>query len=342
MPATDPHREATTPRRLRWRGFAARGGLLLLGTLLGFVALELVLGALALFVGPRSQALPAGSGAVVLTVGDSHTFGVYYPPEESYPGRLQAHLDARAPDAYRVVNRGLPGMNSSQVVTRMPGWAERYRPRFVVVCVGINNLWNRTDSELDRRRPGWQRWLLGTRTARLVRLIAHRRTAPGELPSDTDRPRLDRVVIDEGRAGVEHRDARTGELLARHRPGEAGAAHDLETAAALLVEDLVALHDLARERGFDLVVLTYATRPTGEPEDGHLLALDGMSDTLAAFADQHGLLLVDVRPRFDGLLARSTDRTAWFHDPHDGHPNAAGYDEIARLVATAIAGPEER
>ncbi|HMB54668.1 MAG TPA: GDSL-type esterase/lipase family protein, partial [Thermoanaerobaculia bacterium] len=198
MPTTAP-RQATTPRRPVWRAVAGRAGLLLLGTLLALVVLELVLVGLSLFFGPRSQALPAGSGAVVLTVGDSHTFGVYHPPEESYPGRLQVHLDARAADAYRVVNRGLPGMNSSQVATRMPGWAERYRPRVVVLCVGINNLWNQTGSQADRGRPGWQRWLLGTRSARLARLIAYGSGPSGELPSDTDRPRLDRVLLDQGR-----------------------------------------------------------------------------------------------------------------------------------------------
>lgn len=331
---------ARTPRPPGWRAVAGRAGLLLLGILLALVAIELVLGGLSLFFAPRSQALPAGHGAVVLAVGDSHTFGVYHPPEESYPGRLQALLDGRAPGAYRVVNRGLPGMNSAQVVTRMPGWAERYRPSYVVVCVGINNLWNRTDSELDRRRPGWQRWILGTRTVRLGRLIAHGRAAPGELPSDTDRPRLDRVLVDEGRAGVEHRDARTGELLARHQGRVGGTSRDLETAAELLVGDLVALRALAREHGFELVILTYAARPT-TADDGHLEALDGMSDTLAAFADAHGLRLVDVRPRFDALLADSPDRT-WFNERSDGHPNAAGYNQIAHLVAEAITGPEAR
>lgn len=338
MPASAPQ-QTTTPRRPAWRAVAGQAGLLLLGTLLALVVLELALGALSLFFGPRSQALPAGSGAVVLTVGDSHTFGVYHPPEESYPGRLQVHLDARAADAYRVVNRGLPGMNSSQVATRTPGWAERYRPRVVVVCVGINNLWNRTGSEAEHGRPGWQRWLLGTRTMRLARLLAYGRGPSGELPSDTDRRRLDRVLIDQGRGGVEHRDARTGELLARHQGRVGDTSRDLEAAAARLVEDLVALRGIAREHGFELVVLTYAPRPT--PADGgHLEALDGMSDTLAAFAAAHDLRLVDVRPRFDELLAGSPDRATWYHD--DGHPNAAGYDQVARLVAAAIAGPKER
>jgi len=147
------------------------------------------------------------------------------------------------------------------------------------------------------------------------------------------------VLIDQGRGGVEHRDARTGELLARHQGLVGGTSRDLEAAAALLVEDLVTLRGLAREHGFELVVLTYAARPTPEG-GGHLEALDGMSDTLAAFAAVHDLRLVDVRPRFDELLAGSPDRATWYHD--DGHPNAAGYDQVARRVAAAIAGPEER
>jgi len=342
MPATDrpnqppPSTRGSGRRSGRGRAAAKRLGLVLLGCLLAVLVLELVLGALSTFYGHRSGLLPPGSGAVVLTVGDSHTFGVFYPPEESYPGRLQSLLDARSPGAYRVVNLGLPGMNSSEVVTRLPDWADRYHPRFVVFCAGANNRWNLTDSDVDQRRPTWTRWVLGSRTARLLRLIAFAQAEPAELPSDTGRPRIERVLIDGGRQGVEHRDADTGELLVRHQGHVGHRARDVDTATALLADDLATLQRLARERDFEPILLTYAAR-SKVPGD-HLESLERMSDTMVDFGAEQGLRLVDPRPRFNELLAGSDDRTPYFHTQRDGHPNAAGYDEVARLVAKAIAG----
>ena len=60
---------------------------------------------------------------------------------------LQRLLDERAPGRYNVVNLGVPGSNSAEIVSRLPGWIARYRPFAVIVCVGspgyviMNAMW---------------------------------------------------------------------------------------------------------------------------------------------------------------------------------------------------------
>ena len=342
MPATDPKPrpelsgKPPRPARSRFRALAERLGLLLLGTLLALLLLEGGLWGLSSFYGHRSGALPPGAGAVVLTVGDSHTYGVFYPPEESYPGHLQARLEEVSPGGYRVVNLGLPGMNSSTILAKLPRWIDRYQPRTVIFCAGINNLWNTADSDRERGRAAGARWLGRSRTLRLLRLIAFGRADQADLPEDTGRPELQRTLLDEGRGGVEHRDAATGELLARHQGNVRGGARDLDAAAHLLADDLEALLDLSREQGFEVVLLTYAARP--DTPGGRFSTNDRMSETMVAFAAEHGLPVVDPRPRFEKLLGTSEDRTPFFHTQRDDHPNAAGYDEVARLVAAALLG----
>jgi len=305
-------------------------GLLALGLLLGLTLLELGLRVASGFVGARALSADGARSRTLLALGDSHTYGVFFDAKDADPGRLEDLLEERAPGRYRVVNLGLPGMNSSEVAARLPDWLQRFRPHAVIVCVGVNNIWNRSDAAGGRGAP---RWLEGLRVLRLLRLLRVRLGAPAAtaLP---ERPDLERVVLGDGHLGVEHRDAETGELLIRHS-GSFFRQRDLAESRALLRRDLETMLGHTRAWGSDLVLLTYAEHPvqgTLSPEQRNHVA---MNEELRAFAAEHGLTLVDAAARIHALLAEGAPAATYFH-PDGSHPNDAGYSAIAPLVADAI------
>lgn len=136
------------------------------------VGLELVLqlgaAAAALLVAP--PALPPGTGANVLCVGDSFTYGIgASSAEHSYPGLLQARLRARGVAA-TVHNGGRPGKDSSVVLRQV---AAELTAGIEVLCVwiGTNDSWSHpelVDANVARP-PGAFEWRW--RTGRLLALL---------------------------------------------------------------------------------------------------------------------------------------------------------------------------
>ena len=99
-------------------------------------------------------------GAIrILCVGDSHTFGLPLPEEESYPAQLAEALARRHPGVeVEVVNLGIPSLNSAFVANRLEEQMHQIQPQLVIVWVGINNLWNVV--ERGSRSPGDPWWSL--------------------------------------------------------------------------------------------------------------------------------------------------------------------------------------
>ena len=120
-----------------------RVALVILGTA---VLLELILqaGAGFLWLTADQEAVP--DGPVVLCVGDSWTFGdaSSNPAEKSYPAQLEDLLAAAVPGAgWAVVNRGVRGHDSRDVLRKLPSQLSRYEPRYVYILVGQNDAWSR-------------------------------------------------------------------------------------------------------------------------------------------------------------------------------------------------------
>ena len=84
----------------------------------------------------------AGDSIVVLCIGDSHTWG----NGEGVPARLAERLAERSP-RFRVVNLGVPGTNTAQHRKRFDRYLDRFDPSLIVFWAGLNNVWNRTDTE---------------------------------------------------------------------------------------------------------------------------------------------------------------------------------------------------
>ncbi len=111
----------------------------------------------------------------ILCLGDSFTFGIGASDRDhAWPAILQAKLRAALPGrSVDVINAGLPGQNSSTLREHLIERLAAVRPQVVVVCCGINNLWNLTDLDpaaLSSLRR-WDEWQLVMQQAALrVRL----------------------------------------------------------------------------------------------------------------------------------------------------------------------------
>lgn len=133
----------------------------------------------------RSEVQAVAAGRTVLCVGDSHTWGTTVPREGAYPSQLREYLDGVDPEGrYRVVNRGVPGMNSAQVAHEIPGLLEAEDPDLVVVWVGVNNAWNR-DDPLGGAGEGLGDWLARSRLYRLLRVLGEE-SQTHDSPGDDD------------------------------------------------------------------------------------------------------------------------------------------------------------
>lgn len=171
-----------------------RPGRIALGTMamavIAVLALELML-QLAAVVAPyvlrAAPGKPSSSDFTILVVGDSHAAGAGVPREQNLPSHLERLLAERHPDrAFRVVNLGLPGVNSPWVANRLERNIRLHAPDLVIAWVGVNDIWNAT--ETDTWGTGsWalaaRRVLLKSKVYRLATVIWHTGgydAAPGE------------------------------------------------------------------------------------------------------------------------------------------------------------------
>jgi len=125
-----------------------------------------------------AAARPESADAVkILVVGDSHAAGAGVPKEENLPSHLERLLAQRHPGrSFRVVNLGLPGVNSPWVANRLERNIRTYDPDLVISWVGINDTWNATETDAWGTRTlglGLHRLLLRSRLFRLAMVTWH-------------------------------------------------------------------------------------------------------------------------------------------------------------------------
>jgi len=95
----------------------------------------------------RATTVP--SGAVVLALGDSITHGTGAAPDAAYPAQL-ARLTG-----WDVVNAGVPGDTTAQVLDRLPMLLTEHKPALVIVSAGGNDFLRHlpeADTEANLRR----------------------------------------------------------------------------------------------------------------------------------------------------------------------------------------------
>lgn len=94
--------------------------------------------------GRKPRARPVAAGATVLALGDSITYGTGATPESSYPAVL-ARLTG-----WSVVNAGVPGDTSAQVLERLPALLQEHAPALVLVGAGGNDFLRRLPLDVTR------------------------------------------------------------------------------------------------------------------------------------------------------------------------------------------------
>ncbi|WP_052812762.1 SGNH/GDSL hydrolase family protein [Desulfonatronum thioautotrophicum] len=79
---------------------------------------------------------------VYLCMGDSITFGAGVASEESYPAVLQQLLGKT------VINDGVSGSRSTLGVTRVNGLLQRYKPGYLLILYGVNDIGERDNADI--------------------------------------------------------------------------------------------------------------------------------------------------------------------------------------------------
>ncbi len=314
--------------RARAQTIAGRFLLVLLGLTSGVLLLEASLHLLAWRLGRDPTPVLAGQGKTVLvTVGDSNTYGLYLREEEAYPAvlsRLWRDHGGRPPLA--VVNLGYPGMNSTLLASQFGRVLQELRPRVVTLMLGVNDFWTipmparGEDAAVERlRRWFWQH----VRTYRLLYFLF--RSAElhlAQVPQDLRRVRPGEFFTRwSSRARVGETELQLGFEV------DAAAEAPASVRETTLAANLAAMVEEARRSGACVLLLTYAA-------DGGLYWL--ANQTVRRLAGELGVGLVDLASTFaprcpvrvEGSLVQAKSHCPQYLFP-DQHPTALGHREIA-------------
>lgn len=155
----------------------------IIAVVIGVLGSEAALQAAALLaplVVPATAPTATNAGAIaILVAGDSHAAGAGAPVDQSLSSHLERMLSASHPGrAFRMVNLGRAGVNSAYVANRLEANILAYRPRLVIIWVGVNDLWNALETEswgAGDNRLKLRRLLLHSKVYRLLTVMWHTR-----------------------------------------------------------------------------------------------------------------------------------------------------------------------
>ncbi len=143
--------------------------LVIFGVLAGLLAVELILrltgGVLLAARSFKEMGRSQKGNTVVLCIGESTTY-------LGYPEELEKALN-RGAKKYTVINKGLPGTNSTLIADNLPRWLDQYRPDYLVTMMGINDptdAWVTASPGEDLRLVKLFKWIAAS---------FHKETPPG-------------------------------------------------------------------------------------------------------------------------------------------------------------------
>ena len=121
-----------------WKKIMALG----LGFLCALVVMEIFLWAFGALCHKKQEAPLRRQTPVIACFGDSYTYGLGASSKnKSYPAQLNSILRDHA-SKYTVINHGVPGSNSAQLLEILPTVLKDTQPSAVIVLIGANNLWS--------------------------------------------------------------------------------------------------------------------------------------------------------------------------------------------------------
>ena len=297
--------------------------LALLIVLLCLILTEGVLRAASHFVDDRTSGWDSGASFRILAVGDSHTYGGAVPREKSYPRHLQRLLNKQNPGFYSVINLGLPGMSTTQVVNRLVVWLGRYEPDLLIVWCGANNFWNHSELDADDR-SWWQQvdgWAHSLRVYRFVRVWFHDRqleksveefATPGEV-ADHEGGMTAKI-----RWTVEHAGGVIEEVVEEH----GDAPFSLEHVGARTESDLTSMAQYAEGVGVPMILVKY---PVGASP-----LFTAINDAIDSVAERYHIPVVNSA-RSISRIPREEQVWLWA-----AHPSGPMYEEVARDLVPIV------
>jgi len=317
-------------RVLRW---------IILGPVLILLTAELFMQIGALLVQSTHRKLPSNwitHNTRVLTLGDSNTYGIYLPENQSYPAQLQEQWNQRFPDQpIEVLNMGYPGMSSFRVLDNFNAMVETVKPDLILLLVGTNDFWAEPEMlkadnfSMGRRlRRFLHDW---SRVYRLYYMWQQSRAALNE--------------VDMGKRAdfgwIEEQKYRIGKMLAwkRDKANEKNeevitfgkkkfvVARDGRSSGHIhyLKLNLGKMALLAQQHEVPLYLLTYPASK-GYYRDPNIRIREA--------AIEFGLPLIDLEDAFRRECPDSSQCPVLFFG--DLHPNAAGYTKAASLIVDRL------
>ncbi len=110
----------------------------------------------------------------ILCLGDSFTYGLGADSDSSYPAHLEKILNnANLGQKFNVINLGIPGYNSSQVLLDLERVIGFIKPKIVIIIAGRNDMWNTRYVFNDRAllELKYMSWLLKLKTPKLLSIL---------------------------------------------------------------------------------------------------------------------------------------------------------------------------
>jgi lysophospholipase L1-like esterase len=296
---------------------AGRVLLLGLGVFLSAVLLEGALQLGALVVRQVTAGEPpawATRDLRVLCLGDSNTYGLHMERKDAYPQQLATLWRSEGyQPALEVLNLGVPGTNSSRILSELPRILSSLEPNVVILMVGANDYWTLPVPFGEAQVNPVRRWLSYSRVYQGFRM-ARRALDP---------PTVD-VILDETGDYVERRDhvIRYGdeqfEMGFSSRPARDVETDDLRANLRRLIHEI-------RRREAQVVLMTYPARfrklyPRANRE-------------LRSAARYTKAPLVDLAAVFE-QLCRTEECPEYLL--RDLHPTALGYSVVAETLAREL------
>lgn len=262
----------------------------------------------------RSASELGPGGRTVLCLGDSNTYGLWVEAEDAYPSRLQDLMDERVPGGpHRVVNLGVPGTSSRQLLGGLPEALATYDPDLVLVLVGFNDRWSWKPGEEEAPVYLAAPWYEDLRVVKLLRLVLRRRL--------DRRAELTEAWRDGQRAGID----RTGREFA-FPPADYEDERELQEVFPSLRANLEAICARAEDAGVPLRLVTYAAHT-----NSYRLA----NTAARRVGAKRGAPALDPAAWFTADAPPGTPRHEERFFPDD-HPREPGYEVFARLVLNGL------
>lgn len=255
------------------------------------------------FRGPDLAGRPRPGSIRVLCLGDSYTFGPYVDNGETFPARLDSALERSLGTEVDVINGGANGFTIADENLFLASKGVALQPDIVILAFSQNDI-----SDLARPRPQYEtmrehaRMKSVTILGPIIEILQHTAIFNG----------MQRVA-------------------ARIRGGGPSADLPEEEIERLWNRYVVLLEEttsLARESGFDLIVLAWPSAPQilgGEP-----LVFNAR---LGGETSRLGIAFLDLAP---AMTILRDEGTSPYLLPHDGHPSAAAYEAAAEEIAPVV------